>query len=115
MSEPETNGAADAPPPDEWGIVEMMGHVKMAGRISEVERFGSKLGRCDIPQADGGFVTRLFNGGSLYRYTPCSESAARAVAVPPTPAYQYTPLLGHPDDGDGENGDDDLDDDGQPL
>lgn len=34
---------------DQWAVVELMGHVRLAGRISEEERFGSKLGRIDIP------------------------------------------------------------------
>lgn len=38
----------------EWGIVELMGHVRLAGRVSEVERFGAKLGRIDIPDMSEG-------------------------------------------------------------
>lgn len=34
-----------------WAIVELMGHVRLAGRLSEEEKFGSKLGRLDIPNA----------------------------------------------------------------
>ncbi len=70
----------------EWGIVELLGHVRLAGRVSEVERFGAKLGRIDIPDVSAGAApdavlsTQFFNGSSLYRYTPCSEDAARAVA-----------------------------------
>lgn len=37
---------------DSWAIVELMGHVRMAGRVSEEERFGAKLGRIDIPQPE---------------------------------------------------------------
>ncbi len=42
---------ADAPAeiPPEYAIVEIMGHRKLAGRILEVERFGAKLLRIDIP------------------------------------------------------------------
>lgn len=29
---------------DSWAIVELMGHVRIAGRITEEERFGAKLG-----------------------------------------------------------------------
>jgi hypothetical protein len=34
-----------------WAVVELMGHVKMAGRVSEEERFGAKMGRIEIPQS----------------------------------------------------------------
>lgn len=27
-----------------WAIVELMGHVKLAGRLTEEERFGTKMG-----------------------------------------------------------------------
>jgi hypothetical protein len=70
----------------EWGIVELMGHVRLAGRVSETERFGAKLGRIDIPDVSEGAApdavlsTQFFHGSSLYRYTPCSEAAARVVA-----------------------------------
>ena len=31
-----------------WAIVELMGHVRVAGFVTEEERFGVKLGRIDI-------------------------------------------------------------------
>lgn len=66
---------------EQWAIVELMGHVRTAGRLTEEERFGSKLGRLDVPQADGTFFTQFFGGQSVYRITHVSEAAARAVAL----------------------------------
>ncbi len=71
---------------ESWAIVELMGHVKMGGRVTEEERFGVKMGRIDIPQADGGFVTQYFGGGSVYRLTPTDEATARRVATLGVPA-----------------------------
>src|SRR5687768_8629685 len=34
---------------DAWAIVELMGHVRLAGRLTEEEKFGTKMGRLDIP------------------------------------------------------------------
>lgn len=34
---------------DSWAILELMGHVRMAGRVTEEERFGCKMGRIDVP------------------------------------------------------------------
>lgn len=65
---------------EQWAIVELYGHVKLAGRVTEEDVFGRTLGRIDIPTGDGGFVTQYFGGGSIYRLTPCSEEAARQVA-----------------------------------
>ena len=58
-----------------------MGHLRLAGRLSEEERFGAKLGRLDIPGPDGAYTTRYFGGGSVYQITLVSEAAARAVAA----------------------------------
>lgn len=67
-----------------WAIVELMGHVRLAGRLTEEEHFGAKLGRLDIPKDDG-FVTQFFGGQSVYRITPVAEEVARAVAARSTP------------------------------
>ncbi len=95
----------------EWCIVELMGHVRIAGLVTEVERFGSKLGRIDIPNVEG-FTTQFFNGASVYRLTPTTEDIARAVAVStqPAPIHRWElPKLsaGNPDAIDAANDDDD--------
>ena len=76
---------------ESWAVVELLGHVRLAGRISEEERFGSKMGRIDVPQNDGSFCTQYFGGGSVYRISPCTEEVARAVAKrsQPEPAYAW--------------------------
>ncbi|AWM38187.1 hypothetical protein GobsT_37010 [Gemmata obscuriglobus] len=66
--------------PEQWAVVELKGHVRLAGRLSEVEMFGTKMGRLDIPAADG-FTTKLFHGSSVYAISFVDEAAARAVAA----------------------------------
>lgn len=66
------------PLPDTWAIVELMGHVKIAGRLTEEEKFGGKLGRLDIPN-DGGFTTQYFGAASVYRISLVTEEVARHV------------------------------------
>ncbi len=75
---------------NQWAIIELMGHVKIAGHVTEVEMFGSKLGRVDIPNGDK-FTTQYFNGSSLYRLTPTTEEIARGVAKSnqPAPVYRW--------------------------
>lgn len=63
-----------------WGILELMGHVKVAGYVTEEELFGTKMGRIDIPSDDGLNVTQYFGGSSVYRLTPVTEDVARAYA-----------------------------------
>lgn len=73
----------------QWGILELMGHVRVAGLITEEELFGSKIGRIDIPDGEK-FITQYFGGSSVYRITACTEEIARA-ATPRncTPIYEW--------------------------
>lgn len=63
-----------------WAILELMGHVKLGGFVTEEERFGTKVGRIDIPGPNDSMTTQYFGGSSLYRMTPCTEDVARAYA-----------------------------------
>jgi len=78
-----------------WGILELMGHVRLGGLISEEEKFGVKMGRIDVPVEES-FVTQYFGGSSVYRLTPCTEEVARAVAkhssVQPIHSYEMPRL-----------------------
>jgi hypothetical protein len=75
----------------EWAILELMGHVRMGGRVSEVVLFGTAMGRIDVPTSDGGFTTQFFGGSSVYRLTPTTEELARAVAAnnQPEPVHRW--------------------------
>lgn len=93
----------------EWSILELLGHVKLAGLVSEEERFGAKLGRIDIPGPGDTMTTQYFSASSIYRLTPTTETIARAVALQrqPEPVHRWelpalpTPdALGPDDDGD---------------
>lgn len=85
--------ARNAPPIDTWAIVELLGHVRMAGRLTEESHFGVALGRLDVPDRGdgGGFTTVWFGGGSVYRVTPTTEEIARAVAAAnqPEPVHRW--------------------------
>jgi hypothetical protein len=65
---------------DTWAIVELLGHRRLAGRVSEEERFGGRVGRLDVPTDNNEYVTLYFGVGSLYLLTPCSERIARETA-----------------------------------
>lgn len=78
MTEEQTNVREDF---EGWAIIELMGHVRMTGRLTEVERFGSKIGKLDVINKDGEFVaTQFFGGASVYRITMCDEDTAREMA-----------------------------------
>jgi len=59
-----------------WAIVEMMGHLTLAGRVTKPGEYGG-LWQIDIP--DGGtFHTEFFSSQSVYRIRIVSEEIARA-------------------------------------
>lgn len=76
----DTKSDTNAPPLDTWAVVELMGHVRIAGRLTEESHFGVALGRLDVPMGETEFATQFFGGSSIYRVTPCSEQIAREVA-----------------------------------
>ena len=66
----------------EWGVLEIMGKVRLGGFVSEVLKLGTPLIRIDIPDGKGGFaMTRFYHPNALYCFTPTDEKAATAVAL----------------------------------
>jgi hypothetical protein len=72
----------DQPKFDQWCIVEIMGHQKYAGRVTEQPIAGSAMLRIDIPagKTQPAF-SKLFNVSSVYALTPTTEELATAVAA----------------------------------
>lgn len=74
-----------SPPPEVWACVEIFGHRKHYGRVKEVERFGTKMLRVDVPVAGAApllgegdsFETFMYGGGAIFSLTPMTEEAAR--------------------------------------
>lgn len=60
----------------EWAVLELMGHRKLAGKVTEATIAGHGLIRLDIP--DG--PTQFYSPSSIYCLTPVSEETARAFA-----------------------------------
>lgn len=89
-------------PSAEWAIVELFGHILTAGRATEVERYGGKMMRLDIPGPAGEFVATQFIGhSSLFRVTITTEDAARQFAVVDTPQpRRWHPAALEPGEGD---------------
>lgn len=68
---------------DTWAIVELFGHTKIAGRISEQQIAGATMLRVDVPEADNQpAFTRFYGPSAIYSITPTDEQTARrAVGV----------------------------------
>jgi hypothetical protein len=71
----------------EWGVLELFGRLKLAGKLSEESKFGTLYCRIDIPLTDGTFFPRFFSSGAIYGFAPVTEAQARAFAkhVDPSP------------------------------
>ncbi|MEX5637434.1 acetyltransferase [Parafrankia sp. FMc2] len=98
-------------PLDERMIVELMGRVRRAGRVREVEVAGRGFLRLDIPNGDA-WVTQFVSPDAIYALTPTTETIARAVAVheQPEPVSRWElPAAPAPRtaDTDGQDGDHD--------
>jgi len=66
---------------DQWAIVEIMGHQRFAGRVTEQAVGGCNFVRVDVPAAnDMQPFTKLFGQSSIYCITPVDEETARAAA-----------------------------------
>jgi hypothetical protein len=102
-----------------WGLLELFGHQRIAGKLSEETIGGCHFIRIDVPEnaaavpAISGHpyppatpaYTRYFTQGAIYSMTPTSEAVARKMAANlrtvPIQAYDL-PRLSH------QRGDDDY-------
>lgn len=83
--------APPARPEGEYAIVEVMGHRTYLGRVSEVERFGTKLMQIE-PIFMGELLTPVMIGGaSIYQFTPCTAETAFCRA--PKERWQLPPSI----------------------
>ena len=77
---------------DSWALVELMGHQRIAGRVTEAEIGGCKFIRVDVPATDGRpAMTKYLGPSSVYAITPMSEETGRATAsrIDPAPIQHY--------------------------
>lgn len=80
MSEPETKF-------ESWCIVEIFGHSRYAGLVTEQTIGGCSFVRIDVPEVPAEVhydarpaFTKLFTQGAIFSITPCTEATAREAA-----------------------------------
>lgn len=76
----------------EWVILELMGHRRLAGFLTEQEIGGASFLRLDIPGENGRqAATQLYSPQAVYCITPTTEELARAVAGEnqPEPVHRW--------------------------
>ena len=76
---------------DQWCILELMGHRRLAGRVTDAVIGGGAFLRIDIPKNDNTFTTQYYSPQSVYAITPTTEELARMVAKQnqPEPVYRW--------------------------
>jgi hypothetical protein len=119
-----------------WAIVELFGHARIAGKVTEEQIGGASFIRVDVPELEvrgsrldaGGRIpvetrpafTRYFGPAAIYSITPVDEDIARraAEAIRPEPVTVYLPAAlaiaaqgdDDADDSGGDYADDELED-----
>lgn len=100
-----------------WAVVELMGHRRIAGHVSEAAQYGTAMIRIDVPGPDDTTITQFYGGNSIYCLSPVTEDVARAVArrnqpAPVSPYEILPPRLPEPSTVAIDPDLDDRDDDG---
>jgi hypothetical protein len=67
---------------EQWCIVELFGHQKIAGFVSNSQISGATFIRVDVPQVKEGAkeFTRFYNPSAVYGINPVTEQVAREMA-----------------------------------
>jgi hypothetical protein len=66
---------------DDWAILELMGHRRLGGRVSEQLIASAPFIRIDVPAVgDEKAATQFYSPSAVYCITPCAEELARRVA-----------------------------------
>jgi hypothetical protein len=73
-------------------IVELMGHARIAGKVSEETIAGAALLRVDVPKTEQREAyTKFYSAGAVYSITPTDEATANYAAEqfdnPPVSPY----------------------------
>lgn len=98
-------------------IVELFGHQRIAGKVSEESVGGQSFVRVDVPEIEGQqSFTKLYGANAVYAITPVSEEtmlrAVKAFQAVPIEAYHLSiptrAAIAAPDPDDYEDDDDDF-------
>jgi hypothetical protein len=68
---------------EEWALLELFGHQRLAGLVTEVQLGGASFVRVDVPEdgkKKGWKLTKMYNPSAIYSITPVTEDTARMIA-----------------------------------
>lgn len=78
---------------EEWAVIELFGHQRICGRVSEQQVGGCAFVRVDVPAHEGKpAFTKLLGNGSIYAITISDEPTVRALSAHyrPEPMDKWT-------------------------
>lgn len=83
---------------DEWALVELFGHSRIVGHVTEQSIGGGAFVRVDVPDKEGNTIfTRFFGHGAIYSMSPISRELALQMAqqqhAEPVKQYDLPPAL----------------------
>ena len=65
-----------------WALVELFGHQRIAGKVTQAEFGSGELIRVDVPAAkDRAPLTKFYNVKAIYGITPVDEATAARMAA----------------------------------
>ena len=68
---------------EEWALLELFGHQRLAGLVTEVQLGGASFVRVDVPgetKKSPAKLTKFYNPSAIYSITPVTEETARMIA-----------------------------------
>lgn len=82
---------------EEWAILELMGHRKLAGRVVEQTIAGRGFLRIDLEDDNGAQQSQIYSPDAVYCITPTTEEIARVIAkrcrIKPIEVWEVQDLL----------------------
>jgi len=64
-----------------WAMVELFGHTRIAGEVSEQNIAGGAMVRIDVPETESSpAFSRIVNVNAIYAINPMTEEMARSIA-----------------------------------
>jgi hypothetical protein len=103
----------------EWALVELFGHQRIVGLVSECSLSGGAFMRVDVPECNGrSAFTRFYGPAAIFSINPISEAVARGLIEryrnEPVSRFDL-PQLAEKVVEDDEDEEDDEDDDTRPY
>jgi hypothetical protein len=77
---------------EEWAILELFGHQRLAGKVSEAAIGGGAFVRVDVPDDKGRTkFTKFLHPNAIYSISPVDENVAVAAAqrIDSVPIHRY--------------------------